>query len=613
MPGIAGVFSCGERLAANPAVIGLMTNALKHLDHQQATHYEYDNLTLGRVDLGVFARNIQARETAEIIVFLWGELSNERREREESIRLPLDGAGSLDDLDFLASVYARDGAGFPRSLRGSFNACVVDKKRRCLFVATDRLGLRPLYYSHRGDTIAFASAVRALMNSGLVGRATDLAAVADFLALGFVPGAKTMCEGIEVMPPGSVLTFERGQLRLDKYWELTFEPGDGDRRETEYVDELAEAIRSSVETSTEGTFRFGLPLSGGLDSRTIAACIPKEKYPLSVWTWGTPDSREVRTARAVTDILGLEHQSRCRTPEDFLANFKASVLMTDGMISANLPLANFLFRDTFMGKVDICLDGTQSIGAMYAMRIRATGGDTTLLDELVPSAPAEVLRLVFRDTYYRTFVELTRLTKERLRLAASDPDPVNRFQFIDLTEKQRKLDFLGHPVKRQFVEVRTPLLDYPVLDAVQRIPARLRTQRKIYYKALCRLSPDLARVPNVGTGIPVNRPLWLQMLSRARKGVTSRLVGYVNGMLGPSLSLARQSDWGIDYDSWQRHNAAIKRFTRAVLSPENVARCEYLNAQGIKQIVDETQRGGRDHVGMIYRLLTHVIWRESLG
>ena len=197
------------------------------------------------------------------------------------------------------------------------------RRRRRLLVATDRLGLRPLYYSHRGDTIVFASAVRAVLNSGLVGRATDLEAVADFLAFGFVPGAKTLCEGIEVVPPGSLLTFEAGQLRLEKYWELTFEP---DARQSaarpNTWSSWQDAIRSSVEISTTGEFRFGLPLSGGLDSRAIAACIPRTKYPVSVWTWGVAGSREVRTARAVTDALGLEHHSRCRTPEEFVANFQ---------------------------------------------------------------------------------------------------------------------------------------------------------------------------------------------------------------------------------------------------------------------------------------------------
>src|SRR5262249_11663959 len=135
----------------------------------------------------------------------------------------------------------------------------------------------------------------------------------------------------------------------------------GNLREADYVDQLAEALKECVRSNTVGEFRFGLPLSGGLDSRTIAACIPREKYPVLIYTWGMPNSSEVRVAQKVTEELGLEHHNIHRNPDEFVENFEKSVVMTDGMIPGDLPLGNFLFEKSFVPHVDICLDGLQSI------------------------------------------------------------------------------------------------------------------------------------------------------------------------------------------------------------------------------------------------------------
>ena len=164
MPGIVGLFSPGRR-PATAALIGQMTEALTHGPHQRATTSDFFNLILGRVDLGVFARNLQPKDSGEVIALIWGELSNSQAERQESLRPRSAGAGAIDDVDFLLGLYARHREHFARMLHGSFNALIFDKTNQRLLIATDRLGLRPLYYSSRGGTIAFASGVRALLKS----------------------------------------------------------------------------------------------------------------------------------------------------------------------------------------------------------------------------------------------------------------------------------------------------------------------------------------------------------------------------------------------------------------------------------------------------------------
>jgi len=612
MSGIAGIFASGRIRLDPDGSITLMTECLKYLPQQQMSMYQYPHLLFGRVDLGVFSENIAPRETAEAIGFLWGELSNPSEERRQLLKEQSPCRERLDDLSFLLGLYAQHREHFPRFLSGSFNACIFDKRREVLFIANDRLGLRPLYYCSLENEIIFSSQVRAILKHPDVRRKVDLAGVADFFHFGFVTGDKTLYEGIRMLPPGTVLRFEKGNLQLKKYWELKFAVEPSHRTENDYAEQLAQAIRCSIESSTVGPFRIGLPLSGGLDSRTIAACIPKDKYPILVWTWGLPNSREVQTAKKVTQKLGLDHNSLHRTPEHFVQNFSQAVAMTDGMIPGNLPLANFLFKDVFMNRVDICLDGAQSIGAMYPYRRHGLSDDKTVMNLLIPSISETVLKGIFKDQFYGSLKELAYLSKQQLKASTFDQDPVNRYQHLEITQRQPRLEYMAYAVKRNFVEIRSPLFDQRVMDVVRIIPSRLRKHRYIYYKAFARLSPELAAIENIGTGVPVSYPYSLHLLGRIKKGLMLRLYESLEQQLNLRLGQNKVSDWGINYDGWYRESASVRRFTANALTAENIEASEYLNPQGIKRILDEQFAGVYDHASILNRILTHVVWSQNL-
>ena len=223
---------------------------------------------------------------------------------------------------------------------------------------------------------------------------------------------------------------------------------------------------------------------------------------------------------------------------------------------------------------------------------------------------------MLRDRYYGLVREMTRRAKQQLEAAARDADPVNRFQWFDMTEKQPKLDFLGHAGQATIswrCEHRFSTI--PLSMSFGGYPLSLRKQRNIYYKAFRPLSPEARTDPKRGNGVSRQLPVPVHLLGRVQKGVRARLYG----RLGRDARVCRGASTacpigGSTTMAGIGQCSAVKRFSARVLSPERVARCEYLNARrGLQQLLDETQRGERDHVGMIYRLLTHVIWRESLG
>ncbi len=610
MPGIVGIFS-SDGLHEREHQIHVMSEAMRHRPHQQISVYQSATLLLGRVGAGVLRKNAVPKETDTLIAFLCGELLTPQYERRTILGRSAGEDSLIEDVDFLIALYARDRRNYFRHLRGSFNAFIIDKAEKKLTIINDRFGLRPLFYYRRGAKLVFASEVNGLLRYDGIKKTINLAGLADFFHFGFLLGTKTYFTDIEMLAPGSILTLQDEDLRVQKYWSLTFAQERQKQSEQEYAEQLASAIKESVTANLEGGFHFGLPLSGGLDSRTIAACIPKEQYPVLVYTWGLPDSAEVRIARKVTEKLGLEQHNMQRTPEQFVEHFPEAVMMTDGMIPANLPLANFLFEKAFMPYVDVCLDGLQSISAMWPPVFSVLRKDD-VYNSIAPATPKSILQSVLSPHSYKMFDELAAFSLDEITRANDAGDPVNKYHYFDITQNQRRLDSFAHQIKRNFVEIRTPLFDYPIIDVIQAVPSHLRQHRRLYYQAFCRLSPELAKIETVGTSVPVQSPYWLHFLGIVSKGVKRRLYRSL-GKLGISYDRHALSDWGVDYDLWYSDSPVVKEFITKTLTDGAVEHCEHLNAKGIKRIVAAQTAGQENYTEIINRLLTFVVWRRLVG
>jgi len=135
-------------------------------------------------------------------------------------------------------------------LRGMFAFAIWDAKRRRLFVARDRVGIKPLYFCETGQAFYFASELKAIIADSAVPREINLPGIRKFLAFHYLPGTETLFKGIHKLPAGHTLTWQAGQSRLRQYWDLKFAGGPDRRPEGEIVEELANA-------------GIGCPLGGG--------------------------------------------------------------------------------------------------------------------------------------------------------------------------------------------------------------------------------------------------------------------------------------------------------------------------------------------------------------
>lgn len=224
------------------------------------------------------------------------------------------------DTEVIVHAFEEMGTDCVDLFRGMFAIAVYDCKTRELFLARDRLGIKPLYYFKSRDVFIFASEIKAILKSGFYLPAVNLDVVDCFIRLGYVPGEQTAFEGIKKIQPGFSGVFKSGKLELKEYWDVK---SFGQRTISirQAGDRLNELLKDTVRLHLISDVPVGVFLSGGLDSSSIVAYAKNlVDGPVKTFTVGyydDPKSSELHYARLVAKHFQTEHFEYILTSEDF--------------------------------------------------------------------------------------------------------------------------------------------------------------------------------------------------------------------------------------------------------------------------------------------------------
>jgi len=599
MPGIVGIIDGGQPLAATAALIRAMVARLRphpglrvEIDRNPAAP-----AILGRVDLGVLdpgrAPVVSADGTCRLV--LHGEIAGRP-----------GGAAAL-----LADYVARGPAALAR-LSGSFAAALWDARLRRLFVLNDRFGLRNVYYTARGGRLLFAPEAAALLADPRVPRRLDPQAAAEFACLQFVCGDRTLLDEIQLLPPASLLVFEPGGTpRLETTWRLVYRPRARDvaAHGRAVADALSDAAARHV-----GGVRIALPLSGGLDSRTLLAAVPASVRPLATVTYGRATSDDRRLAAELAAAAGTMHHVIPLAP-GYIGRAAADlVARTDGMHSCLNAHAVLLRRAARIADVlllgnggDCLLDGLwdgpdvaddASIAARLFDKL-AIGLPPALAAELVaPGAP-------FADLVPRARAGLT------AALAAVDGDlAADRADAFNVVQRHRRWVLLGVAAQATHVEYRHPYYDDAVVEAALAVPPDLRAGRRAHVAALRRLSPTLAAVRRQGKAFAFDAGHWRLDVDRVRL----RLGGAIRWRAN-RIGFARLVDRP-DRRAFTDCNAELRRGSRALLErvllgAPTLAR-GWWRPERLRALVREHLSGARNHAPALGVVVTLELFARAV-
>src|SRR5712691_403246 len=384
MCGIAGFARAGaDREPA--AVLENMTGALRHRGPDDFGYHVDSYAALGHRRLSIIdlaaGHQPMTNEDGSLWITYNGEIFN-----HAEIRPDLERAGhryaTRSDTETVIHAYEEFGPSCLQRFRGMFAFALWDSRRRTLWCARDRLGIKPFYYFWDGRLFAFASEIKALFEHPAVSPRLEESALPEQLAFGYTSGEQTLFSGICKLMPGHWLQVRFDgpdpTLTIEQYWDVFVSGGAGvPRVEHEWVAECRRRLEETVRMRLMSDVPLGMFLSGGVDSSAIAALMKRMvDTPVKTFAVGYAEApySELGYAREVAAHIGSDHHEVQIGMRDFFNALPELVWQQDEPLAwpSNIPLYFVSKLASRQVKVVLTGEGSDELFAGYA-RYRTHG------------------------------------------------------------------------------------------------------------------------------------------------------------------------------------------------------------------------------------------------
>ncbi len=423
MCGIAGYFNLSERKPPDRDLIGRMVNIIRHRGPDEFGAFLDDRCVLGQARLSIIDLDTGSQPLANEDETVWitfnGEIFNYIELRRE-----LEDLGhafrTRSDTEVIVHSYEQWGRECLHRFNGQFAFAIYDKKRDSLFVARDRLGIRPVFYTEHNGRFYFASEIKAIFCDPSVPRMLDMKGIDEIFTWWTTAPPRTAFENIRELEAGSWLEVRNGQVRIERYWSMEFpESFDRERSLISWAEELHDLLVDAVRLRLRADVPVGAYLSGGLDSSVTTALI-KNFTDTRVETFSIAfhdkayDESEYQNQ--MSEFLGTNHHQIQCSYRDIAENFPKVIWHTERPILRTAPTPLFMLSDLVRKndfKVVLTGEGSDEILAGYDIfketlirkfwaKDPESGWRPLLLKRLYPTLPLSAARARFYlETFYK--------------------------------------------------------------------------------------------------------------------------------------------------------------------------------------------------------------------
>lgn len=375
MCGIAGLFHSASPKPVDPARIVAMTDAQAHRGPDGSGVWTALGVGLGHRRLSIIdvagSPQPMALPGEGLVVTYNGEIYN-----FAELRAELTARGAVfrtqGDTEVLLHAWTAWGPDMLARLNGMFSFAIYDADRQSLFVARDRMGVKPLHYVELADgAVAFASELKGLLAHPLVRRTPDLTAIEDYMALGYVPDDACIVAGVRKLPAGHFLWMQRGRAVPEpvRWWDIDFSKrAKGSTRDLQA--ELVERMREGVRSRMVSDVPLGAFLSGGVDSSAVVALMAEaSRAPVQTCTIGFDESGhdERGPAGEIAARFATDHAVRTVRSDDF-ALIDTMVAAFDEPFADASALATYRVCALARERVTVALSGDGADEALAGYR-----------------------------------------------------------------------------------------------------------------------------------------------------------------------------------------------------------------------------------------------------
>jgi asparagine synthase (glutamine-hydrolysing) len=627
MCGICGIFFADRNWRVKADVLAGMNERIVHRGPDDDGFFFEENVGLAMRRLSIIdvksGHQPLANENQDVWIVYNGEIYN-----HAELRAGLEARGhryrTHSDTETIVHLYEEYGRDCVKYLRGMFAFAIWDRRKRVLFAARDRLGIKPFYYRWDGHAFLFGSEIKAILAYPGVAAEFNRGTLAEYLAFGYITGGETMFAGIRKLMPGHTLELtEQGEPRIERYWDLTTEVDRDARPREYYVKEYRELLEGAVSSHLMSDVPLGVFLSGGLDSSAVAALTTKirgERIQTFSVGYGEEAFSELGYAREVAGHIGSEHYEVRMSREEFFDSLPRLIWHEDEPIAWPSSVSLYFVARLARERVTVVLTGEGSDETLAGYTRYAWTLLNSRMDGVYRSiAPDALRRLVRRalqgspltaslhrklqhtflardgnswpsfyfDNFFSAFAASEQsglLTPEALAAAGdayagsmnawerSRGDLLHRLLYTDinsyLIELLMKQDQMSMAAS---IESRVPFLDHVLVEFTARIPAQYSIEGMAGKFILKRAVQDLlprSIVYRKKMGFPTPWEYWLA---------------------GPQLD----------------------DLERMLLEPRSTER-RLFRSDVVKRIFAEHRAKVRDHGNRIWRLVNLEVWQRVM-
>jgi asparagine synthase (glutamine-hydrolysing) len=620
MCGIAGIFNLnGEPVSQ--VILRKMTDAIAHRGPDGEGFYIDSFIGLGHrrlaiIDLSPAGHQPMATEEGNYIITYNGEVYN-----FQELRIELESLGhqfrSKTDTEVVLHAYVQWGTECVKRFNGMFAFAIWDGTQQELFLARDRYGIKPLYYTLIGPTFIFASEQKAIITHPAVRQEIDLEGLFEYFTFQNIFTDRTLLKGIRIFPAGCMVQIPLGKIieRLNpvQYWDFDFHEPKHPLREEEYVEELDRLFRQAVNRQLVSDVEIGSYLSGGMDTGSITAIAASQLPYIKTFTCGF----DLHSASGLE--LGYDEREKAELMSYLFKTEHYDMVLKAGDMERILPKLAWHLEEPRVGQSYPNFYAAQLASKFVKVVLSGTGGD-----ELFGGYPWRYYRAVVNDNFEQ-YVEKYYSYWHRLI-----PNGVIREVFSPIWGEVKNVwtrnifrdvfhihaDYLNSPedyVNHSFyfeartflqglllvedklsmahsLETRVPFLDNDLVDFAMKIPVKLKLK-------------NLGEVIRLNENEPGSKKFKYFQKTKDGKLILRKVMGrYV-----PSeITNAVKQGFSAPDASWFKGESI--EYVRRLLYNSNAKIYNFLDRTAVQKLVNEHLEGKENRRLFIWSLLNFEWW-----
>jgi asparagine synthase (glutamine-hydrolysing) len=616
---------CGALSHRGPDSEGVCINPLPQpspLKGRRGVTVGLGHRRLAIIDLSKAGHQPMSNEDGSVWIVLNGEIYN-FPELREALEKKGHRFKSHTDTEVVLHLYEDKGVECLKDLRGPFAFAIWDSRKERLFIAKDRLGKKPLYYAYKNQTLTFASEIKAILQDPEISAEVNRTAITDYLSYGYTPTPETMFKGIMKLEPAHFIIYEKGNIKIEKYWELDFSKK-LKLSEREYCDKTMEMLEECTKIRLISDVPLGAFLSGGIDSSAVVYMMSKlSSKPVKTFSIGFEEEShsELKYAGIIAKRFNTEHREYIVKP-DAIELLPKLVWLYNEPYADSSALPSYYVSQMTKQEVTVALNGD--------------GGDECFggYERFMAAKYAEMLSRAPRFLRKGILANIVKMIPEsiephnfsrklkRFIAMAEEPFRVRHYNWVSIFRDFEKDSLFSDSFKKEYASRKSfyhldKVFDEcgskDILDRVMHADIKTNLLDDLIVKM------DIATMANSLEGrspfldhkmmeFCAAMPSNMKIKGMKLKYILKKAL-YDSGALPEEILKRKKMGFGIPVDKWFRVD--LKKYVYDILMSDKCLNRGYFKKDSVKKLLDEHVAAKANNGARIWSLLFLELWHRE--